>query len=190
LVTFNREIYLQSLLKTDLKSGGYFNVRSETPIPLGHDYCNTPCEDLEESSDPLSPFAVASSLRFSTVSDHPEGSLIFHDSSLPLAPLEELKEGDDLEADASLDDQRGTIVKPKDTFSGEHSLYKPYVVEFSEVTPHIKLINPLSDESSLDLGPAPLILSLSSALPPFLPSLDLPGSTFVESETSMLGNPC
>jgi len=34
--TFNREIYLQSLLKTDLRSSDDLNVMSEASIPLGH----------------------------------------------------------------------------------------------------------------------------------------------------------
>ena len=90
---------------------------SNTPCAsISCDYCDTPCDDLEELSGHSFPLAVAPSLGFSTVSDHPEGSLIVHDSSLPLAPLGELKEGDDFETDASLDDQCGTIVGQRITF--------------------------------------------------------------------------
>jgi len=81
LASFNREIYLQSLLNTDLSLGpptpearscDEFDIRSEVFIPLGHDfYDDTPCDDLGEAGDPSSPLVVAFSLDFSTVSDHP-----------------------------------------------------------------------------------------------------------------------
>ena len=60
--------------------------------------------------DPLSPLAVSPSLEFGTVSDRLEGCLTIHDSSFPLAPLGELKEGDGFETDASLDAQCGILV--------------------------------------------------------------------------------
>ena len=75
-------------------------------------------------------------------------------------------------------------------FSEEHSLDEPTYVEFSEVSPHIELVDPFSNESSSVLGPAPPISSLFSPLPIFLRSLDPPESTFIESETSVLGSPC
>ena len=84
-----KEIYLKSLLKTYLRLGfstpeamacDGFDVRSETPIPLGHDYYNdTRSDDLKVSNDPLSPLAIASSLEFSMINDHSEGSMIVHD---------------------------------------------------------------------------------------------------------------
>jgi len=111
---------------------------------------------------------VAPSLEFSTISDHPESSLTIHDSSLPLDPLRELKEGDDFETDASLDDQCGTIVDLEDTFSEEHSLDEPYVVDFSEVTPPDELSDPFSNESHPNLGPGPPISSFFSPLPFFI----------------------
>lgn len=54
LVAFNREIYLQSLLKTDLRSYDDFDVRSEASIPLGHDD-DTHSDDLEVSSEASMP---------------------------------------------------------------------------------------------------------------------------------------
>jgi len=78
---------------------------------LGHDYHDdTHCDDPEEVSDPSSPLAVASSLEFCIISDHLEDSLTIHDSSLPLTPLGELEEGDELETDASSDDPCGIFV--------------------------------------------------------------------------------
>lgn len=62
-------------------------------------------------------------------------------------------------------------------------------MEFTEVSPHIELNDPNSIESFPGLGPAPSISSLFSPLPIFLCSLDPPESTFVESETSVLGSP-
>ena len=65
LVAFNRELYLHSLLKTDLSLGPpilevrsceAFGGKSEALISLGHDFHNdTRCDDLEEASDPSSP---------------------------------------------------------------------------------------------------------------------------------------
>jgi len=60
-----------------------------------------PCDDLEVSSDPLSPLAGACPLDFSIIDNNPNDILIVHDSSLPLAPLEELEEGDRAETNAS-----------------------------------------------------------------------------------------
>ena len=55
--------------------------------------------------------AITPSIEFSIVSDHPKGSLTIHDFFLPLAPLEELKEGDEFGTDVSFDDKCGTFVK-------------------------------------------------------------------------------
>jgi len=77
-----------------------------------------------------------------------------------------------------------------DANSEEHSLDEPSNVDFSEVTPPDELNDPFSDESHPDLGPAPPMTPLSSPLPLFLPSLDPPESTFVESATSVLGDSC
>ena len=49
----------------------------------------------------------------------------------------------------------------------EHSFDEPFNVEFSEVSPYTKLIDPFFDESSTNLGPTPSISSLSSPLPMF-----------------------
>jgi len=77
LIAFNREIYLQSLLKTDLSLGSPIpkvrsfddsDVRSEASIPLEHDcYDDTHSNDLEVLSNPSSPFA--SSLETTTPLD-------------------------------------------------------------------------------------------------------------------------
>ena len=75
--------------------------------------------------------------------------LIIPDSSLPLAPLEELEECDEFETDASLDDQCGILVELEDTFTGEHSLDEPFDVEFSEVSPQMELDGPISNVSTL-----------------------------------------
>jgi len=92
LVALNRELYFRSLLKTDLclrssspkaRSCDDSNIRREAPIPLRYGFHDdTHSHDLEEVSDPSSPLAVAPSLEFSTISDHPKGSLTIHDSSL------------------------------------------------------------------------------------------------------------
>ena len=167
LAAFNRELYLCSLLNTNFSLGSStlevrfcddLDVRSQAPIPLGHDFHDgAHCDDREEVSDPLSPLAVASSLEFSTVSDTQEGSLTVHDSSLPLAPLGELEEGDGFETNASSDDLCSTFVKSCDTLIEEHSFDEPFVVEFSDVTP-LELIDPISDEPTPDLAPNPPIL--------------------------------
>ena len=65
----------------------------------------------------------------------------------------------------------------------ERYLDEPSNVDFSEVTPSDELIDPIFVESTLNLAPIPPISSLSSSLPILLPSLDPPGSIFVESET-------
>jgi len=47
-----------------------FDVRSEAPIPLGHDFhVDTHLADLKEVSNPSCPLAVTPSLEFSTISD-------------------------------------------------------------------------------------------------------------------------
>ena len=126
---------------------------------------------------------------------HDQGSLVappwvHHNPSLPLAPLGELKDGDEFEIDASLDDQCGILVELEDTFSKEHSFDEPSDVDVSEVSPHIELINTNSTDSFPDLAPIPPISPLSSPFSLFLPSLDLPEFTFVESDTSVRGSPC
>ena len=68
LVAFSREIYLQSLLKTDLRSCDDFDVRSEASIPLGDDfYDDTHSDDLEVSSDPLSLICSHRTYHFSII---------------------------------------------------------------------------------------------------------------------------
>jgi len=67
-------------------------------------YDDTHCDDLKKASDPSLPLSVAPSLDFSTVSDHPEDSLIVHDLSFPLAPFGELEERVGFETNASFDD--------------------------------------------------------------------------------------
>jgi len=80
-------------------------------------------------------------------------SQIVPDLSVPLAPLGEVKEGYDFETDASSNSQCSILVESQDTFSGEHSLNEPTYVDFRKVSPHIELIDPLSDESSSNLDP-------------------------------------
>jgi len=58
-------------------------------------------------------------------------------------------------------------------------------VDFSEISPHIELIDPISDESSLNLAPILPISHLSSPLLLFLPSLGPLDCAFIESETSV-----
>ena len=68
MVAFNRELYLHSLLKTDLTLGSStpevgscddFDVRSKAPIPLGHGFHDdTHCDDLEEAINLLSHLTV------------------------------------------------------------------------------------------------------------------------------------
>ena len=82
------------------------------------------------------------------------------------------------------------LVELDDTFSEEHSLEEPSIAEFSEVSPHIELHDPISDESSLELAPTLVLSSLASPLPILHPSLDSPESTLVGSETFMLGSSC
>jgi len=60
-----------------------------------------------------------------------------------LAPLGETEWRDRFEIDASFHDQCGIFVESDDTFYEEHSLGEPLVVEFSEVTPHVELDDPL-----------------------------------------------
>jgi len=173
LAAFNRELYLCNLLKTDLSLGSStsearfyddFDVRSEASIPLRYGFNDdTHCDDLKKASDPSSPLAVAPALEFSTCSDHSEGSLIIHDSSLPLAPLRELNKGEEFETDASSDDQCGIFVELENIYIKKHSFDEPFTVEFSEVTPHMELIDPISIEYSLDLAPTPPISSLPSS---------------------------
>jgi len=49
------------------------------------------------------------------------------------------------------------ILKSEDTFSDEHSLDEPSDVDFSEVTRLDELIDPIFDESLLNLAPTPPI---------------------------------
>lgn len=67
----------------------------------------------------------------------------------------------------------GILVESDDTFSEEHSLHQPFVMDFSEVTPPDELSDPISDESFPDLAPNSPISSLSSLFPIFPPSIDL-----------------
>ena len=153
-------------------------------------YDDTRSDDLEVSNDCSTPFADTSPLGTSTYLDTSEDVSIIPEPSLPLASLGELEEGDRFDVDASFDDQCGILVESEDTFSEEHSFDEPSDMEFSEVTPHIKLNDSIFVESTLDLAPTPSISSLSSPLPFFLPSLDPPESNFVEFETLVLGNRC
>ena len=74
-------------------------------------------------------------------------------------------------------------------FIETHSLDEPSIVESSEITPHMQLIDPVSDEYSLDFAPTPPISPLLSSLPILSPSFDPFESNFIESVTFMLGNP-
>jgi len=81
LTMFNRELYLRSLLKTDLSlasptpeaiSCDDFDVRSKASIPLGYDFRDDAHGDqLEKANDSSSPLAVAPFLKLSIVIDHP-----------------------------------------------------------------------------------------------------------------------
>ena len=91
-----------------------------------HDFHDdTYYDGLKEASDLSSPLVVAPSPEFSTISDHPHSSLIVGDSSLHLAPLGELEEGDGFETDANSNDQYGILVESKDIFYEEYSLDEP-----------------------------------------------------------------
>jgi len=139
LAAFSKELYLNNLLKADpglgsptpeIRSCEDFDVRSEAPIPLGHYFHNdTHCDDLEQENDPSPRLAVAPFLDFSTVSGTHKGSLIVHDSPLPLAPLVKPKEGLKLEIDASFSDQCVVFVESNDTFFQEHFLNEPYIID-------------------------------------------------------------
>jgi len=166
-------------------------VSHEAAIPSGHDcYDDTHSNDLEVSSDPSSPFAYASPLETSTSLGTSKDFPIIHNSSLRLALSGELEEGDGFETDGSIDNQCGTLVESEDTFTKEHSLDEPFDVEFSEVSPHMELDDPISDESFPNLAPTLPILPLSSPLSIFLPFLDPPESTFIKSTTYVLDGPC
>ena len=141
-------------------------------------------------SDPSSPLSVASSLEFSIISDTPKGSLTICDLSLPSAPLGELEDEDAIETDDSFHTQCGIFVESDDTFTEDHSLNKPFDGDFIEVKPPEELIDLMSVESSLDLAPTPPISPLSPSLSILHPSVDLPESTFVESETFVLDSHC
>jgi len=114
LAALNRELYLYDLFNINLSLGspthvvgscGDFDVRSEAPITLAHNFHDdTHCHDLEEASDLLFPFTVTPSLELSTVSNHPVGSLVVHDSSLCLALLGELDKRDEFETGTTSDD--------------------------------------------------------------------------------------
>jgi len=95
---------LHNLLRTNLGLGSPtaevrsyegFDVRTEAPIPLGHNFHDdTHCYDLKEASNPSSPLAATPSLEFSIVSDTLKGTLTIHDLSLLQTPLGEPEEGD------------------------------------------------------------------------------------------------
>lgn len=146
----------------EVRSFDDYDVRNEA---LGHDYYNTHFDDLEVSSDRSSPFT--SPLKPSTSLDTFEDVLIIPDPSLPLALLGEIEEEYGFEIDASFVDQCGTLVESEDVFSEEHSLNKPYVVDFSEVTPPDEPSDLVFDECTPDLAPIPPISPLSSPLPLF-----------------------
>ena len=143
MAALNREPYSRSLLKTyrslgssthEASSYDDFDIRSETLILLGYDFHDDAhCDDLEEASDLSFSLAVTPSLSFGTVGNYPKGSLIVHDSSLPLAPLEELQEGDGFEIDDSCDDQCGIFVESRDSLFEEHPVDEPSIVDFGEV---------------------------------------------------------
>jgi len=125
LTTFNTELHLHNLRKTNLSLGPFkFKVMpyedidawGETPIPLGHDFhVNANFVDLEEASDPSSPLAVAPSLDLSIVSDSLEVSLIINNPPLPLVPLGEPEEGERLEPDATFDASFGIFIESEDS---------------------------------------------------------------------------
>lgn len=71
----------------------------------------------------------------------------------------------------------------------EQSLDEPSNVEFSEDLSHVELNDPISDESFLNLTLTLPISPISSTLPPFLPSLSPPESTFIEFETFVHRSP-
>ena len=63
------------------------------------------------------------------------------------------------------------LVELDDTFSEEHSFDEPSKVDFSEITPHIDLSDPISAESFPTLASTSPISSLFSSFPILLPSL-------------------
>ena len=99
--------------------------------------------------------------------DTPKAVLIIPNPFLPLTSPQQHEEGDRLEIGASFDDQCGIFVELEDTFSEDHSLEEPYLVELSEVTPPMKVVDSTHAESSLDLAPTPPISSPSLLPSPF-----------------------
>jgi len=129
-------------------------------------HVDKPFANLREENDtPIS--LCVSPLEPRTPRDIANDVLIFSDPPNPLSLSCKFKDGERLRGDAN---------------SEEHSLDEPFDVESSEVSPHIELTDPFSDESSPDLGLIAPILSLSSPLPPFLPSIDPLESTFIDSD--------
>ena len=63
-------------------------------------------------------------------------------------------------------------------------------MDFSEITPHMELDDPIFIESSPNLAFIPAISSLSSSLASLPSSLNPPYCTLVEPETFVLGRPC
>jgi len=74
-----------------------------------------------------------------------------------LAPLRALEEVDGFDTDDNSCDQCGILVESEVTFSEDCSLDESFYVEFSMVSSHIELIDPIFDVSSLDLSLFPPI---------------------------------
>ena len=114
---------------------------------MGHDFhVDTHLANLKKVIDPSYLLAFAPSLEFSTISDTHEGSVTIHDP-----PLGDPEEGDGHETDASFDFELG------DSIFKEHSLEEPYVMDLSEVTSPMKLVDPIHIESFLNLVATSLI---------------------------------
>lgn len=62
-------------------------------------------------------------------------------------------------------------------FSEDHFVDEPFIVDSSEVTPHMELSNRIHMESSVDLAPTPPISRLSSCFSILHSSSDPPKST-------------
>lgn len=62
-------------------------------------------------------------------------------------------------------------------FFEDHFVDEPFIVDSSEVTPHMELSNPIHTESSLDLAPTAPISPISSCFSILHSSSDPPKST-------------